>query len=260
MSTREAFARLVEIMHILRAECPWDRKQTHESLRPYLLEEAYEVLQALDSGDHEALREELGDLMLQVVFHAEVAAEREDFTIEEVLHTICEKLVRRHPHVFAAAEAETPDEVVQHWEKAKRAEREKKSALDGVPRELPGLLRASRTLSKIRQTGVDPFIARDALSDLRVWTERLESAIEREDRETIEGAVGMLCMAACEVASDAHVNPEDALRGRIQRLAAAFRREESSVLDRNRHFNDLTGAERRAISERLLEECEEEPT
>lgn len=258
MTSPDQFARLVEIMHTLRGQCPWDRKQTHESLRSYLLEEAYEVLHALDSGDRQDLKEELGDLMLQVVFHAEIAQGNGDFTLDEVLESICDKLVRRHPHVFSDARADSPEDVVRNWEKVKRAEREKKSALDGVPDELPALLRATRTLSKIRQTGVDPFIARDALADLRMWTDRLEDALRQEDEATVRRAVGMLCMAASEVAAGMHLNPEDALRERLQRLAAAFRREEAAVRDRDRHFNDLTDAERRAVSERLLNECEEE--
>jgi XTP/dITP diphosphohydrolase len=150
---------LVAVMDRLRTECPWDRKQTHESLVPYLLEEAYEVLETIEDGDYPALREELGDLLLQVVFHARVA---DDFDMDDVAAGIVEKLVRRHPHVFGSVRAETADEVNDNWETIKAAERAAKgsrSLLDGVPMGQPALSLAAQLVRRAERAGVPPGLA-----------------------------------------------------------------------------------------------------
>ena len=156
------FERLVGLMARLRAPdgCPWDREQTHATLKPFLLEEAYELLETIDSGSDRELIGELGDVLLQVIFHARIAAEEERFTIDDVAAAIADKLVRRHPHVFGSIEVEDGDEVVTNWERIKRAERKGSrehpvSALDGVPAELPALLRAQRIQEKASKTGFD---------------------------------------------------------------------------------------------------------
>jgi MazG family protein len=158
---------LVTVMTRLRQECPWDAKQTHESLAPHLLEESYEALEALEGGDPEALREELGDVLLQVVFHAEVASERTDgtgYTIDDVAEGIADKLVRRHPHVFGDVSVSGPDEVKQNWDAIKAAEREAKnggpaSALDGVPFGQPALALAAQLQRRAERAGVPPELA-----------------------------------------------------------------------------------------------------
>jgi XTP/dITP diphosphohydrolase len=158
---------LVTVMARLRQECPWDAKQTHESLAPHLLEESYEALEALESGDPEALREELGDVLLQVIFHAEVASERSDgtqYTIDDVANGISAKLVRRHPHVFGDVSVSGPDEVKQNWDAIKAAEREAKngapgSALDGVPFGQPALALAAQLQRRAERAGVPPELA-----------------------------------------------------------------------------------------------------
>jgi XTP/dITP diphosphohydrolase len=158
---------LVTVMARLRQECPWDAKQTHESLAPHLLEESYEALEALESGDPEALREELGDVLLQVIFHAEVASERSDgtqYTIDDVADGISAKLVRRHPHVFGDVSVSGPDEVKQNWDAIKAAEREAKngapgSALDGVPFGQPALALAAQLQRRAERAGVPPELA-----------------------------------------------------------------------------------------------------
>jgi uncharacterized protein YabN with tetrapyrrole methylase and pyrophosphatase domain len=158
---------LVTVMTRLRQECPWDAKQTHESLAPHLLEESYEALEALEGGDPEALREELGDVLLQVVFHAEVASERTDgtgYTIDDVAVGIADKLVRRHPHVFGDVSVSGPDEVKQNWDAIKAAEREAKnggpaSALDGVPFGQPALALAAQLQRRAERAGVPPELA-----------------------------------------------------------------------------------------------------
>ncbi|MGZ8381626.1 MAG: nucleoside triphosphate pyrophosphohydrolase, partial [Nitrospira sp.] len=163
MSTH--FTKVVELMVALRSQngCPWDRKQTHESLKPYLLEETYEVLETIDQGDRAKLREELGDVLLQVIFHSQIAAEAGTFTVEDVLDTLAEKLVRRHPHVFGNGDQTgtltNSEQVLNQWEHIKRAEREAaggtQSALDGVPKTLPALLRAYQTQARAARVGFD---------------------------------------------------------------------------------------------------------
>jgi XTP/dITP diphosphohydrolase len=149
---------LVAVMDRLRAECPWDREQTHRSLATYLLEETYETLEAIDSGDHEHLREELGDLLLQVVFHARVAAERgaDGFDIDDVAGGIADKLVYRHPHVFAGLEVADAAEVDRNWEALKAAEKQRSSPVEGVPRALPALAYAEKVVGRLAKAGVLP--------------------------------------------------------------------------------------------------------
>ena len=148
-----SFERLLDIMRSLRGPngCPWDREQTPTSLKPYLIEEAYEVLEAIEAGDPAALREELGDLLLQVVFHAQVATEHGDFTMLDVLSGLIDKMIERHPHVFGGAAVETPRQALAQWEAIKQREAEnrgvQRSVIDGVPRALPALLRARRVLA-----------------------------------------------------------------------------------------------------------------
>jgi MazG family protein len=253
----EQFARLVEVMRRLRAECPWDRSQTHETLRPYLLEETYEVLHALDDERFEELREELGDLMLQVVFHAEIAGERELFDIEDVLRGINEKLVRRHPHVFGDREAETPADVLRRWESIKTEQEQKPSSLEGVPAALPALVRASRVLSKVRQTGVDPFTDRDAVREARQALDRLAGAAEQGERAGALRAAGMLLLSVAEIAASVRVGAEDALRETVSRLSEAFRAEEERLREAGRRFADLSDEELGRIAARVLARCEE---
>jgi len=255
----DQFARLVEVMRRLRAECPWDRSQSHQTLRPYLLEEVYEVLHALDQGRHADLREELGDLMLQIVFHAEIAEEEGRFDIEAVLKGINEKLVRRHPHVFGDKEAQTPADVVRRWESIKTGEEQKPSSLDGVPAALPALVKAARVLTKVRQTGVDPFRGRDAAPEADRWLERLREAVSAADPEAALRAVGMLLLAATEIADRVRVNAEDALRETVGRLADAFRAEEDRLREQGRRLTDLSEDELEEVATRVLAACEEGP-
>jgi len=257
MTMPDEFVRLCDVIHELRAHCPWDRKQTHESLRPYLLEEAYEVLHALDAGDRSELCEELGDLMLQIVLHAEIGAESGEFDIADVLRGICDKLVRRHPHVFRDVQVDGADEVLDNWEQIKRSEKGdgRRSALAGVPDSLPALLKAVRMLSKMRHSGVDPLAGRCSLTDARL---RIDALLEGHvDGADAERDVGLLALATAEAALRIGVNAEDALRGVLLRLAEAFQREEHDAAERGCALADLSKAERAAVAARLLAACEE---
>ena len=256
MTAGDEFARLVDIMRRLRTDCPWDRSQTHSTLRTYLLEEAYEVLHALDTEHFDDLREELGDLLLQIVFHAEIAEEAGRFDMADVARGVCDKLVRRHPHVFGDKEAHTPADVLHRWEKIKRAEGKKESVLDGVPPELPALIRAVRTLSKVRQTGVGPFRGHDAREASGRWLDAFNEAAGRDDKAGAFAAAGMMLLSLSAAADDLHLNPEDALREVLSRLTEAFRNEELRLKADGRSLEDLTPEEAAAVNARLLAACE----
>ena len=195
---------LVEVMDRLRTSCPWDREQTHHSLAPYLLEEAYETLEALDSGDPEHLCEELGDLLLQVVFHARVAADDESspWDIDDVAAGIVDKLVRRHPHVFADVSAADAAAVEANWETIKATEKQRGSVLDGIPAALPALARADKLLGRLDRAGLAPHPVRDGSDEARIGDELL--ALVRRARA-------------------AGVDAEQALRGRLRAVEAAAR-------------------------------------
>ncbi len=230
-----AFTRLVEVMARLRGEggCPWDREQTRESLKPYVVEEAYEVLEAIDEGDAAKLREELGDLLLQVVFQAQVAREVGEFTIAEVIQAIVEKLVRRHPHVFGDASASTAQEVLHRWEAIKRAERQNEhrrpSALDGVPRELPALLRAHRLQEKASRVGFDWDDATGLLRKLEEALAEFRAVCRNGGGPRAAAELGDLLFTLVNVSRFLNVNPEEALRETIARFTRRFHHVEDQM-------------------------------
>ena len=213
---------LVTVMDRLRVSCPWDREQTHESLARYLLEEAYETLEAIDTGDRTHLREELGDLLLQVFFHARIAAENapdpEAFTIDDVAAGIVDKLVHRHPHVFAGLEVSGADEVEANWESLKATEKQRTSVLEGIPQAMPALALADKVLGRATSAGLAP----DA-SEPAAGTSGSESDTERQ--------LGNRLLALVIEARAAEVDPEQALRAAVRRLAASVREHEQGLPD-----------------------------
>ena len=221
-------ATLLDIMARLRSPggCPWDREQTPASLRPFLIEETYEVLEALESGDPRALSEELGDLLFQVVFHARIAEERGDFTMADVLRRLVDKMVTRHPHVFAASSVATPREALAQWEALKQREAEasgrQRSVIDGVPRAMPSLVRAQRTQAKAARIGFDWSDARAAWDKVREEMSEAEEAIEAGDRERVGEELGDVMFSLVNVARLASVDAEDALHSAIQKFRRRF--------------------------------------
>lgn len=219
--------KLVEIMAKLRSAdgCPWDREQTHESLRPYLIEEAYEALDAIDEANDEHLREELGDVLLQVVFHAQIAHETGRFDFDEVEAAIVDKLIRRHPHVFGNEEATTSAQVLRNWEKIKQAEQgeRRRSVLDGLPRQLPALLHAFRIQEKVAEVNFDWNDVRDVLAKVREEIDELEEAIDGKVRERMEQELGDLLFSVVNLSRHIGIAPEDALRKSNQRFSERFR-------------------------------------
>jgi len=257
------FDQVVQIMETLRGEggCPWDRKQTRESLKPYLIEEAYEVLEMIEAQDDPKLKEELGDVLLQVLFHAQIGRERNTFTIEDVLQTLAEKLIRRHPHVFGETTVDGAEEVVHRWEEIKRQEKadlsgdgETGSALDGVPKALPALLRAYQLQVRAARVGFDwphdetgyAQVVGKVQEELREVDEARAAAAKSPTEETkrhLEEETGDLLFAVVNLARLVKVNPEEALRGAANRFAARFTHMEQAAKAGGRSLTDMTLAE-----------------
>jgi tetrapyrrole methylase family protein/MazG family protein len=270
----ERFDEVVAIMTRLRGEsgCPWDRKQTRESLQPYLLEEVYEVLETIDAQDDDKLKEELGDLLLQILFHAEIGRERKTFTIDDVLQALAEKLVRRHPHVFAQTQSSPPAitaaEVVHRWEEIKRLEKAERSgnpeagsALDGVPKTLPALLRAYQLQVRAARVGFDwpetdagyQQIIEKVVEELQeVQLARTETGKEPHDRSLrrLEDEVGDLLFAVVNLARHLKLNPEEALRKTANRFAERFAGMETDAKMQGRGLLEMTVEELDALWEK----------
>lgn len=252
-SANDRFGELVQIMARLRGEngCPWDREQTHASIKPYLLEETYEVLESIDENDPAKLEEELGDLALQVVFHAQMADEAGLFTIADVLRGINEKLRRRHPHIFGDVKANTAQEVLFNWEQIKKLEREKAqghaSVLDGVPRELPALLRAHRLQEKASRVGFDWNEARQVFQKVEEELAELRAAMESEQPDRMEAELGDLLFSLVNLGRFIAVNPEDALRKTIARFIARFQYIEEELARRGTAPGQVTLEEMDAL-------------
>ena len=252
-SANDRFGELVQIMARLRGEngCPWDREQTHASIKPYLLEETYEVLESIDENDPAKLEEELGDLALQVVFHAQMADEAGLFTIADVLRGINEKLRRRHPHIFGDVKADTAQEVLFNWEQIKKLEREKAqgraSLLDGVPRELPALLRAHRLQEKASRVGFDWNEARQVFQKVEEELAELRAAMESEQPDRMEAELGDLLFSLVNLGRFIAVNPEEALRKTIARFIARFQYIEEELARRGTAPGQVTLEEMDAL-------------
>lgn len=245
--TRRDFADLVQILHRLRAPggCPWDAEQTHATLRPYLIEEAYEVLEAIDAGDDRELRDELGDLLLQVVFHSELAEERSAFSIRDVTEAICAKLVRRHPHVFADVTVGSSAEVERNWSDIKKAERRERgqehaSAIDGVPRALPALVRAHRTGEKAASVGFDWAAADDVRHKVAEEMAEAEAAAASGDAEAFEEEIGDLLLAVASWARLSGLHAEHALERAVAKFSARFRSMERQLRAEGRELAECS--------------------
>jgi len=231
MGDDHGFGGFVDLMARLRAPggCPWDRKQTPESLKPYVIEEAYEVIGAIEKGDWDELREELGDLLLQVVFQARIAEEEGRFAIADVVQGIHTKLVRRHPHVFGDATAADAEEVLANWEKIKQAEKAGRSVVAGVDPRLPALQRAWRMQKKVSKVGFDWERPEGALEKLEEEIGEFRRAREEEGPERAEEEMGDALFALVNVARLAGINPEEALKKSVAKFELRFRAVEEGL-------------------------------
>lgn len=238
----EPVARLRAIVSLLRSPegCPWDREQTHESLRAGLLEEACETIDAITNADDSNLREELGDLLLQIVFHTDLAAERGAFTLEDAASHTCEKLIRRHPHVFGDTDASDTNAVLRQWEQIKREEKgSQASVMDGIPRALPALIRAANIQKKAGRVGFDWPDTAGVIDKFREELAELAVEVESGDPKRLEHEIGDILFTAVNMARKLGVEPELALENANQRFIGRFRHMEESAAAADRKLEDL---------------------
>jgi tetrapyrrole methylase family protein/MazG family protein len=248
LSPQASFESFQEVISRLRAPdgCPWDREQTHRSLRPFLIEEAYEALEALDLGDMAALEEELGNLLLQILLHAQIAAEAGEFNIHHVLEGIGTKLIRRHPHVFSEVSVEGVSGVIQNWEAIKADERKengasaKKGLLDGVPSALPALLQAQEIIERVQRVGLNPWGNEESRKELCDTLDQLLMGGEHPKEEIF----GKLLFTLTALAHSQDIDAESVLREAISRFRKHLGEIESSVLASGKSLSGLSKADR----------------
>ncbi len=237
------FQELIKIMEALRSEkgCPWDKEQTRESLKPFIVEEAYELIEAIDDSDPDKIKEELGDLLFQIVFQCQIAKENNEFKISDVIEKISKKMISRHPHVFGKADYKTADEVLVHWEEQKKLEGKlRESILEGVPKTLPSLLRAHRLQNRAAGVGFDWEKVGDILKKLDEELKEFKEALETKRQDEIENELGDIFFMLVNISRFIGVNPEDALRKTISKFIHRFRYIEMSVAEQGRRLSDMT--------------------
>lgn len=248
--TGKKFEALVKIMARLRAPdgCPWDRKQTYKTIAPHTLEETYEVLQTIDREDYDGLREELGDLLLQILFYAQIGSEEERFTIDDVIDAISAKLIHRHPHVFGDEKVTSSQDVVERWEELKKAEG-KKTVLGGVPDALPALLKAFRLGEKCGRVGFDWPDAEGILDKVEEEAKELHEAKEAGDASAIDHEYGDLLFTLANLGRFLKLDPEGALRRACDRFIARFTRMEKHTEAEGKPLQKLSAEEWDALWE-----------
>ncbi|MBU2445193.1 MAG: nucleoside triphosphate pyrophosphohydrolase [Bacteroidetes bacterium] len=225
---KEEFEKLENTVRRLRVECPWDRMQTNDSIKAATLEETYEVLEAIDQKDYEELKIELGDLLLHIVFHSLIAEDGKHFTLSEVINHITEKLIRRHPHVFEGIKIEDHHEVKRNWEMIKLSEG-RISVVDGVPKELPALLRAFRLQEKASKFGFEWKTTKDAFKKVEEEIQEIEKSFEQKNIDHIEDEFGDLLFALVNFGRMNNINSEDALRKCNEKFIKRFQYVEKMV-------------------------------
>jgi len=229
----EEFERLVQIMKRLRRECPWDRIQTPESLRQYIMEEAYETIEAIDDKNWQELKKELGDMLLQIVFQAEIAEEENRFTLESIIYNINEKLIERHPHVFGEVKVKDADEVKDNWEQIKAEKENRNSILEGLPKIMSALLLAQRVQDKASQVGFDWEDPSDVLKKISEEIEELENGIKHQRPDEIEKEMGDLIFSLVNLCRFYKINAEDALRQTTSKFMKRFQYIERRLSEQN---------------------------
>lgn len=236
------FERLIKVMARLRSPdgCPWDLKQDHQSLKPYLIEEAYEVIEAIDSGDDQKLKEELGDLLLQILFHARLAEEKGRFDIWGVAEGICEKLIARHPHVFEKRRKITPEEVLQNWEHIKLANSGRKgySVLEGVPKSLPALLKAYRVQEKVARFDFDWERAEEVFEKIKEEIGELERSFQVGESAKVKDELGDVLFSLVNLCRHLGLSPEEALNSTTEKFKKRFEYIENRLREKGKTLSD----------------------
>lgn len=242
----QAFERLVKIMDELREKCPWDRKQTIDSLRQMTLEETYELTDAITEHNWQHIKEELGDLLLHIVFYAKIGREQNQFTLTEVIEGICEKLIARHPHIYGDVQVENDEDVKRNWEKLKLKEG-KKSVLSGVPKALPALVKAMRLQEKAKQVGFE-WDNRDKVWDkVKEEEAELQEAIRLNDQQQIEEEYGDLLFSMVNFARFLNIDAENALELTNKKFISRFTKMETKAMEKGQNLQHMSLAEMDAI-------------
>ena len=236
-----AFGRLLDIMDELREKCPWDREQTIETLRNNTIEETFELADAIAEGDYDGIRQELGDLLLHVVFYAKIGDEQGQFDITQVIDGLCEKLIFRHPHVFGTVEADTPGQVMQNWEQLKLKEKKRRGGvLGGVPRSLPAMVKSFRIGEKAASAGFDWEKKEDVWAKVREEVGEVETEIAGGDRDRLEGEFGDMFFAMINAARLYGIDPEMALERTNKKFIRRFNHIEQRAAEAGTPLKDLT--------------------
>ena len=235
----EAFARLVSIMNELREKCPWDRKQTIQSLRQMTLEETYELTDAITENDWKSIKEELGDLLLHIVFYSKIASEQNQFSIDEVISGICQKLIDRHPHIYGNVEVQNDEDVKRNWEKLKLKEG-KKSVLSGVPKTLPALIKAMRLQEKAKQVGFEWENKEQVWDKVKEEKAELQEAISLEDQKKIEEEFGDLVFSLVNFARFLEIDAENALEITNKKFISRFTQMEERAMSSGKKLEDMS--------------------
>lgn len=239
---KEPLERLLWIMERLRSPegCPWDHKQNHQTLKSNLVEETYEVIDAIESGSPEKLREELGDLLLQVVFHSQISQEESEFDFQDVARGIGDKLIRRHPHVFGNSTVEDSDGVIRNWDRIKKSEKPNRSIIGDVPRHLPALQKAHRVQSRAARTGFDWPEIKGVLEKIDEELEEVKEALAQKDTSAIQDEIGDLLFSTVNLSRFLGHNPEEVLNANIRKFIQRFRLVEKLVDDSNQRMDDYS--------------------
>lgn len=235
----DAFIRLVGIMDDLREKCPWDKKQTEQTLRPLTIEETYELADAITDKDWKGIKEELGDLMLHLVFYAKIGAEQQQFTLEEAIHGVCEKLIHRHPHIYGDVVVNDEEDVKQNWEKLKLKEG-KKSVLSGVPVSLPAVVKATRLQEKAKQVGFEWDNREQVWDKVTEETQELHEAVAANEPDKIEEEFGDLMFSLINYARFLQIDAENALERTNKKFISRFTRMEQAASQQGKLLADMT--------------------
>ncbi len=246
----EAFGRLLDVLDTLRVKCPWDAKQTNESLRPNTVEEVYELADALIADDSANIRKELGDVLLHVAFYSKIASEKGDFDIADVCNSLCDKLIFRHPHIYGEVKADSAEKVAENWEQIKLREKGgNRTVLAGVPSALPALIKANRIQEKVRNVGFDWETPSQVWDKVKEETSEVEAEIAKSDADGLEAEFGDLLFSVVNAARLYGVNPENALERTNRKFIARFNYLEKRANETGRKLKDMTLAEMDAIWE-----------
>ena len=237
-----AFLRLLTVLDTLRTQCPWDKKQTMETLRHLTIEETYELSDAILEGDMQEIKKELGDLMMHLVFYARIGSETNSFEITDVLNGVCDKLINRHPHIYGDVEVKDEEEVKQNWEKLKLKEG-KKSVLEGVPKSLPALVKASRIQDKVKAVGFDWEEPGQVWDKVQEELQELQDEVALGDQDAVEAEFGDVLFSMINYARFLNVNPEDALERTNKKFIKCFKYLEAKAKEIGKSLSDMTLSE-----------------